>query len=127
MMGNGQEKGQKDQKILLPMEKRNSPAYDKTAHPTSNTDHIRYPRSQLRNGNLAAHAAIRLMLLSERWEVPVAMATVTWDGHTSQQDPLLSYHPFPLPQDTDHKAGGPPGSCCSWKDGCVRMTPTPAA
>ena len=37
--------------------------HDKTAHPPSNAYHTRYPGSQLRNGALAAHAAIRLMLL----------------------------------------------------------------
>ena len=40
-----------------------NPAHGKTAHPPSNAYHTRYPRSQLRNGTLAAHAAIRLMLL----------------------------------------------------------------
>ena len=39
------------------------PAHGKTAHPSSNAYQTRYPRSQLRNGTLAAHAAIRLMLL----------------------------------------------------------------
>ena len=39
------------------------PAYGKTAHPTSNTSYTRYPRSQLRNGNLTAHGEVRLMLL----------------------------------------------------------------
>ena len=40
-----------------------NPAHGKTAHPSSNAYHTRYPCSQLRNGNLAAHAEIRLMLL----------------------------------------------------------------
>ena len=42
---------------------KNFPAYNKIAHPHLNLLNIRFPRSQLRNGNLAAHAQIRLMLL----------------------------------------------------------------
>ena len=40
-----------------------NPICGKTAHPNLNAHPIRYPGSQLRNGTLAAHAAIRLMLL----------------------------------------------------------------
>ena len=37
--------------------------HGRTAHPSSNGCYIRYPDSQLRNGNLAAHRVVRLVLL----------------------------------------------------------------
>ncbi|MBP3305834.1 MAG: hypothetical protein J6L24_07685, partial [Oscillospiraceae bacterium] len=39
------------------------PAHNKIAHPHLDLLNTRYPRSQLGNGSLTAHAQIRLMLL----------------------------------------------------------------
>ena len=42
---------------------KKSPAFNKIAHPHLNELNIRFLRSKLKNGNLAAHEKIRLMLL----------------------------------------------------------------
>ena len=70
------------------------PACDMTAHPPSNAHSIRYPNSQLRHGALAAHEAIRLMLLGS----PPDMVHGTSLRETESSTPLIrvrrhSVHP----------------------------------
>ena len=70
------------------------PACDKTAHPPSNAHSTRYPNSQLRHGALAAHEAIRLMLLGS----PPDMVHGTSLRETESSTPLIgvrrhSVHP----------------------------------
>ena len=49
--------------VYMKIDFKKFPAHNKIAHPHLNQLNIRFPCSQLRNGSLAAHAQIRLMLL----------------------------------------------------------------
>lgn len=71
-------------------------ARGKTAHPSSNTRYIRYPDSQLRNGNPTAHGAVCLVLLGSPPDTihrsPIAQDQIfntAYPGQTTQRAPSV--------------------------------------